>query len=478
MGFLFNKCKRRYFSEKPLIFEWIFICIVSFIMLISFVYVDFRSLTIWSTNLLDVISQGNIRDFYNYSYINEYGAAHNVCGSNIFSVLPMAIWNIPIWICQHFFGLRIVEHSWMLVWSKLFLAFCEGVMLLFTYKITKLITNDKNKSLWAVFFSASFIFVYIGVYYSGQNDIVSIAFGTMAVYFLLKNKTTWFLLLSSCAVATKPFFMFIFIPLVLLSEKNIFKIMLKGIAGISLTYICGLLYKGAPMYAESIKMGPMSKNLELLSYGTFGYAFNARGSWFFLLYSAFCVIAYITKKSDTEIMQKYVIYMSFAPIVLMSVFTGIQHYRPIYLAPFMFILIVLNDSWTKVNHILKAVFSSTSVYAICCYSDLVFATNSMNNTPISKIFNVDTALNKYPSIYSVIKKYTEDYFVGLNNMVATLAAACLIIMLVINYPEFKRKPDFDCSKFERWIIWFDMLVIVPVLILVFKMYFTYKSGDF
>lgn len=43
-----------------------------------------------------------------------------------------------------------------------------------------------------MFLLASSLFIYIGVYYGGQNDIVICAFATAAVYCLMDGRNKWF----------------------------------------------------------------------------------------------------------------------------------------------------------------------------------------------------------------------------------------------------------------------------------------------
>ena len=62
----------------------------------------------------------------------------------------------------------------------------------FVNKIVKKITGDVNSAKWAMFLLASSLFIYIGVYYGGQNDIVICAFATAAVYCLMDGRNKWF----------------------------------------------------------------------------------------------------------------------------------------------------------------------------------------------------------------------------------------------------------------------------------------------
>ena len=105
---MLEQCKKWYYSENPLKIEWLFTIAISAVMLVSFFYLDARSLTVWSVNLLDAFADGKLMDYYLYCYINEYGAASAAFAGPYFVLIPWAIWNITIWLIQKYAGVRII----------------------------------------------------------------------------------------------------------------------------------------------------------------------------------------------------------------------------------------------------------------------------------------------------------------------------------------------------------------------------------
>lgn len=461
------KARKLYFNDKPLLLEWVIVALVSGIMLISFFYIDTRSLTVWSVNLLDAVSEGRIKDFYLICYINEYGAHSPICYGPFYQLIPWAIWNIPIWLIQKLAGIAIVSNPLMMIWSKLFLVLLEAIVLLFAYKITLLLTQNKIKGLWVVFLTASFPFMLIGVYYSGQSDILTIALSTVAVYELLKKNEKSFLFWSMLAVSAKAFFIFPFILLVLFTEKKIFKIFFKVIICYLPTILFQLVFANAPMYKEAAELTQAGENMDMLTRTSFGRVLMTNGSWFFLLFIVLCVIAYIINVKDESKYNSYIIYFMTASYLLLMGFTSIQHYRPIYLAPFLFIMFMLNDEWYRVNIILKTFYSFSTISALCCGNENIFARENMENTLITKFFPL--VKNRYNSIYDWISYRITDYETY-HKIFASISVACVVIMLVINCPLFKAKPQIECRKCERWIQWIDILVMIGLVLGVYKIY--------
>lgn len=71
-----------------------------------------------------------------------------------------------------------------------------------------------------MFLLASSLFIYIGVYYGGQNDIVICAFATAAVYCLMDGRNKWFYFLAGMAISVKYFSLFHMLQLYYCLKKS------------------------------------------------------------------------------------------------------------------------------------------------------------------------------------------------------------------------------------------------------------------
>ena len=160
---MFRKVKEKflnmYRSDRVLLGEWILTIVTAVFLFVSVVFVDMRSLTVWSTNVWDVTFDSNIRHLYEYTAKNVQGVRHTQMGSELFSVLPWSIWNFPIWLVQRLTGKDIADSAIMLAYSKMFLVVVSLIMLRFTKKLTYLVTGNRTQTTWAVFLSASSTFL-------------------------------------------------------------------------------------------------------------------------------------------------------------------------------------------------------------------------------------------------------------------------------------------------------------------------------
>ena len=87
-----------YRSDRVLIFEWVLAAVTAIFIILTSAYVDMRSLTIWSTNVWDVTLDSNIRHLYEYTAQNVNQIQHAKMGSELFSVLPWSVWNLPMFL--------------------------------------------------------------------------------------------------------------------------------------------------------------------------------------------------------------------------------------------------------------------------------------------------------------------------------------------------------------------------------------------
>ena len=214
-------------TKEPNWLEYLFPLLLWILWIFLYSYIDFRSLTIWSTTLLDCLVDGNLYDYYEIVHENIHGVPHDYFCYNYIILIPWAIWNIPIWLIQRFLHIEILSNTWMLVWSHLFLIAVLFVTLYFTKKIVEIFVEDKTCQAWNQYLILTFPFLFLGIVLAGQTDIIAIAITVAAVYYLLKEKQGIFLILMAVSIAAKPFFIFAYVAVILLIEKNIIKIGLK-----------------------------------------------------------------------------------------------------------------------------------------------------------------------------------------------------------------------------------------------------------
>lgn len=419
-------------------FAFLFSSIFFIIAFTLFYYTDLKSLTVWTVNFWDTLAEsGNFRNFYEYSARNLYGLDHAMVGSDILIYLPWAVWNLPIWALQRFAGLTIVNHFWMLLYSKLFLLVVFAGVSYLIYRIAELLTTEKEAADRAFFLSATSFFTVTAIAYIGQNDVMVIAAFLAGVYELLRGNKKRFLLWAAVSIAFKPFFIFSFVALILLYEKNLIKAVLSTLCGCSLFVLQKLLFWGAPLYAQSLNYGPTKGAVKLLLQAVLEIP-PAGVSLFFLGLGIVWLLAYFQPGEEKR--KEYVLYFTVAPLVVFFLFTRYESYRPFYLVPFLYLLMMTKPAYARTNLLLETVGTGALMY-FYLMDDILFYSPKYIMIPNGEV--------AAPSISQWLLERLPGYGFPVTTAVFVL---CMIAILIINHPAFHWENQVLKQKEEPWLV--------------------------
>lgn len=466
---------RKYYSPDIMTWEWVLSGIIVLLVILSVSYQDTISITVWSTNLWDVIWEGRLTEFYEYTAQNIHNVPHKVMGCDIFAILPLSVWNIPIWIIQYFFHVEIPSNPFMIAWSKLGLEVASVAIAYMAYKMAFLLTNDRKRSMWAALITISSGVCIMEVGVAGQTDVFVALYGALSVYNMMKGDKRKSIIFAACSVAVKPFFVFAYLPLVLLTEKNILKAAWNCVLSLSVMVFDRIIGQAFSMYSESMEQGPSAQVLfNLFDVGiqsSFGKA-----SLFLLGLMFICFVSYTTKtKSDNE-RNQYLIYISAAIFMLISVFSHTEFYRNILIMPYFPVLVVMNVSKFRLNLFLSFAYQFFHMLGLSCASGNTLSAYYMHGSVFSLVFK--------GSDYSFLKSSnSRNFIIGMDNyifsIILTLSSALMvsavILLLVINFPKFKKKFTVEeqgvFEKFDHGLLMLNAAVFLPFLIFMYYLYF-------
>lgn len=458
-------------TKSPNWLEYLFPLLLWGVWLFIYSYYDFKTLTIWSTTLLDCLVDGKLYDFYAVANENIYGLYHEYCGYNYLALIPWAVWNIPIWIMQRFFDIAILEHPFMMLWSHLFLIVLIGVTICYSNKIVRIFIDDKNVTSWNTYMIITYPFIFIGVILAGQSDIIAVTITVIAVYFLLKDKQWSFLLLMSVSIALKPFFIFAYIALVLLIEKDIIKIALKLASGLAIMFLFNFIYTAAPLYQKSMSAG--TGNEIIANTVSHGISANITYTAPFVIIGLVLIyfFAYCINYDKSKNKKYYVIYMIVASMLVYFCFSNYEFYRLIYMAPFLMIMVAVNRKIYRLNVILEKIFSIAGVflmnYTIWASSVRFF------NQDVMGVFGweKDISVCQYYCVYDVLTKIFGENLPMIQNMVAGVFVTVSAIILIINLPFVSGKIKQPVEKCERWIYQLGTIALYGMMGILWMCYF-------
>lgn len=435
---------------------------ITFILtFLLFIYTDLTSLTVWTINVWDNLYEThNFRTFYEFSAMNLFNLDHTMVGSDILIYIPWAFWNLPLWVAQKFFDYPAAYHAIPQLWSKLFLIFTAVLCIIPVKRICKTVTDkygdvNTDSTYRMAFMSCTSFFTVMSLAYAGQNDVMAIFPFLMAVSYLLEGKKKNFFIWTALSIAFKPFFVFSFVAVILLEEKNLLKIMGKIAAGFSIYVLQKIPFIGASMYKESLSYGPTSGSIKLLMKSILDIPPAGASLFFLTLGALYLAIYFMDFELKDEKMEHY-IYCVTAPLILFFVFTRYEAYRPFYLVPLLFILMMIKPAYARINLLLEFV-ATGCLMAFYLLDDVLFY-----NT------NYIWAKSEWVA-YPSISEYLTSKIPGFGYTMFTAAfVLCMALILAINHPKFKSDNKILTMREEPWLLTARSVVYaVPLMLSVF-----------
>ena len=224
--------------------------------------------------------QGHILDFY------EWGAyEYNMWASYMPSTyIVFAIWNLPLRLlgivtCPE----QYASSVWVLMWYKLLPVSLYLVSGYIIYRIAMIIGMGSKKSKICAYTFLTTPIGFFSQFLFGQYDIFTVFLVLLGIYYYLKDNRRLFVLFFALSLPFKYYSLLIFVPLLLLKEKNVFKIF-RDMAGVTLCYVLEFaLYIHSPLFREYV-----------LGFGPTGYVYqagiNTGAAYLSLVLMLFCMI--------------------------------------------------------------------------------------------------------------------------------------------------------------------------------------------
>lgn len=487
-----NKEKFRAFlnHKKPHKIELILVVLAGMVLNLFYLYPDIADTTSCGVKLWNCVVEKTVPMFYYAGYEGVKGSIleFGMGGSYDFALyLVFAIYDFPLWVWEKITGYSFMqfvlsrEYIKGIVW--VFAAICSYLL----YKIALECDVKEEEAKWCPFlFMSSAIFFYTEVITSGY-DIISVAFTLLGIYGYLKKNNKCFVLSFAVAIAMKMFAVWIFIPLVLLKEKRIWRIILYGLEGISVVAIPKIYFAIAShqfMLRQAIENAAQAGK-EIDAEITAGYATNeiiasAEGiindalfpegrmleytfvsmngiPLVFVGMFAIWLLCYLCKK---ELSKKEVIYLC---AVVMSIFiltVKIHPYWAIILVPYLVLIIIFHPERMKDNLILEGVFALGFVFnkAISYYWTCNLAMiESMMKPQHSFSYGSDEVTGAEYGFSYYVARLSEKIGISETNIAYTFKAAAvvgLVMFLIWNYPGRKapiEKVVVDYKERRKWL---------------------------
>ncbi len=300
---------------------------------------------------------GHILDFY------DYCGQYDIHPSYMPTVyILFAIWNIPMRLAGF---LTVPTESITLaatMWSKILPCAAYVLSGIIVYKICMQIGMGTLKSKYCVYACLTMPVAFYSQFIFGQYDIFMTSCSLLGVYYYLKKKDFWFVFWFAVAVTFKYTALVIFLPLLLLREKNVWRIVLNCILLVLPLAAEFLLYRhsaGFSAYVFGIGSSGDTPTGYIFNAGIFtGFQLSAQQysvSLVVMVYGVILALAYFTSLRDEKEIAKWTFYLA---CLSFFVLFGLSKWHPqwlLFAVPFWVISSFMHKD-TKIFMILDLLF--------------------------------------------------------------------------------------------------------------------------
>lgn len=438
-----NTINKDFFSIKQVrkgidLIPWFFVIISISIAFFVFFYFDISDTLDNSLMLIDAIRKGQFFHYYDYAITNAAKTTVYTANYNLPIYILFAIWNIPFYIIKKIWGLEGILFQTAYLWCKVLIILatvgCVSVMM----SILKEVGYDKNnkKLVSILLFSSSALFM--GAFIAVQYDILTLFLILMGIDAFMKKREKRFLFTFMIAVPFKMFSMFIFIPLLLMKEKNILRILGSVIVSYSFIIIEKIIFWNDPAY----KLSLMSQNrdaIQLIIGGSL--KIGKHGLIIFLmLFIGVCVYSYMQSEevylAEDKLKRRKLLYdIAYIGFLLFSVFFITIRFRSYWIVlylPFAILLMVMNQKHLWINIVLETIGSSICVIYFFVNHKIYSIKQMCTMLMLPKLLKIPEESHlRYKGVAGFLKEYLDMY----HKMLFSVFAACMILLLIINYPK-------------------------------------------
>ena len=409
-------------------------------------------------------------------------------------------WCLPVNFWYHFFGMEQVANAWSVLWYKMSVIPFFVLILREMSVLSKRVGIEKEDKNWMLLIFSTTILVSLPTFHIAQTDAIYIFFLLRGLRFYLEDDYKRFLVYMMLAINCKYIALFVFIPLVLLREKRILRILRDCVIGVILTPIQMIWYKIVNML--NCMFFPKNADVISRSEGTTTYAtvnqvneanvgflshyYNKVlyfempairktyvASFLIVIFGLLCVWCYLKHTEEKEEVIDSTLFAGFVAFLIFFSWASPNPYWMVALYPIAFLLMFRHKERLRVNLLIESVYTGSMFFILLDSLPHVFGgPNNFNFMPLKELFGFipdhsDMPVEMGPSVYGFLEK------LGIPQIMPVIVAICLVCFIawiVINYPTKKQIfcdyiGEKELSVFRHGVLMFNILCLLCWFIL-------------
>lgn len=441
--------------------EFICLAVAGSLIFLSNAYMDFYAIMRHGMTFWTALFDGHPLRFYQYL---DQGQVGGNWGGDLglykgFSPAPydftlyaiFAIWNFPLWLIEKFSNINVQEHFWGVVWGKTMLL---AALLLTTRKLKEIYRQmmgehtGGERYLSLVYLSSPFLLYY--TVSSGNFDILSVLAILYGFSAYLRHDRRKFVLFFAISFSMKYFGLIIFIPLLLLREKRVGRIIGDSLCCISISVAEKLLFQGSVQHTE----GWLSSGISIVTTaGEVNLGEAGSISLFLMFYIMIAIFCYWWHDRNPDREQRIAVWACYVCWMLFFLMAAINVYWSVLLVPFMtLLLIVETPGQQKLKYLLEGIGSAALLLHMNIHQYWIVGGQTQWRMLIWQLVTRPLIGDRLFSGYTpgeLLIKVNDRY--PIDGCLTTISAACLVALAIVSFPgnSSEVSVDPDEGKYVR-----------------------------
>lgn len=457
---------------------YLLLCLMFFY---SFIYNDIIETMRMGIDVWYSLFDGQLNYFYaRRTPVDAIAYPKTVQGVYDFPIyIVFAIWNFPLWIAENFFDVDVFRSPLCLMWGKTLLLLASVLIVGALYRLCRTLEVSEKNSLFAVILFLTSNFFMSSIIMMSAYDIVVLYFAILGIDYYFRGDMKKFTLCFMCAIPLKFFALLIFVPLVLLREKRIWKIVVYMVVSVLPILVfrffipCRAVFEDPSSAALSLKNIFESTELSNLAFlYTVTYEWTTSLSRIYLslaFWGILYLICYFYKPESEEKIKKWGIYICFLTFANLFITCMTHPYWIMLLVPFTVIIMAMNSQYSYVNLVLETIMTWGMLLAQMFKFSWCFGSAIVAGMFWPSILGKMDEFIGY-TVMNVLKRLdmegAQGYLIGAG---CTAFFGCIVLFAVLNFPGWKKElPVINKgAKPAWWLIGVRMLAgivlgIVPI----------------
>ena len=342
-------------KKGPSIFEWGLAFVLFMFVFMSFMYNDTVAFLMYEIKFAQAILHGNLREAYEpvvkvlaanggeYSSLSVYDLPLN---------LVFGIWGIPLYLCSIRSGtLEITFPSsfWQMLYGKSILLLAFIISTILVYKVCRALDVDDKRSRWAsyIYFTSSMAGYALAI--CGQCDIFAICLVLKGFLEYIRGHNKKFFVYFLIATQFKQFAFFMFVPLMLLADKNLLRAAGRVLLIALTTIICNLPLSMLALKEAFSQRSAFTRMMFYRLVSNYIPLHHKQVSLIIFLLGALCVYCWTYKYDDNADLHEINSHKLFTALASMAIlFTSFASYPYWYMhmIPYLAIAAIYNSEHT------------------------------------------------------------------------------------------------------------------------------------